>query len=204
SMKRSSTRILTTHTGSLPRPPDLVAALNAKELGEPFDAAALQARIRRAIAEIVRQQADTGIDIVDDGEHSKVNWMAYARARLSGLAEIDSPVRFRGATRDSLAFPQTYEDMRVMLAARSGALVAKRTVRPKAQVCVGPIAYVGEAELRADIENLKSALKDVPAEDAFMTAISPSNLELYYENRHYASDEAYLGALAEAMRVEYK
>ena len=203
-MKRSSNRILTTHTGSLPRPPDLVAALNAKELGESFDRAAFDARIRRAIAEIVRRQADVDIDIVGDGEHSKVNWMAYARARLSGLAEIDSPVRFRGATRDSLAFPQTYEDMRVMLAARSGALMAKRTVRPKAQVCVGPIAYVGEAELAADIENLKSALKDVPTEEAFMTAISPSNLELYYENRHYASDEEYLAALAEAMRVEYK
>jgi 5-methyltetrahydropteroyltriglutamate--homocysteine methyltransferase len=203
-MKRSSSRILTTHTGSLPRPPDLVAALNAKELGENFDRAALQARVRRAIDEIVRQQADVGIDIVDDGEHSKVNWMAYARARLSGLEEIDSPVRFRGATRDSLAFPKTYEDMRVMLAARSGALVAKRTVRPKAQVCNGPIAYVGQEELAADIANMKAALKDVRAEGAFMTAISPSNLELYYENRHYASDEEYLAALAEAMRVEYK
>jgi len=203
-MKRSTHRILTTHTGSLPRPADLVALLNSKELGESYDRAAFDARIRRAIAEIVSRQADTGIDIVGDGEHSKVNWMAYARARLSGLAEIDSPVRFRGATRDSLAFPQTYEDMRVMLAARSGALVAKRTVRPKAQVCSGPIVYVGEAELAADIENLKNALKGVPAEDAFMTAISPSNLELYYENRHYASDEEYLAALAEAMRVEYK
>jgi 5-methyltetrahydropteroyltriglutamate--homocysteine methyltransferase len=175
-MKRSSSRILTTHTGSLPRPPDLVAALNAKELGENFERDALETRIRRAIDEIVRQQTDVGIDIVDDGEHSKVNWMAYARARLSGLEEIDSPVRFRGATRDSLAFPKTYEDMRVMLAARSGALVAKRTVRPKAQVCSGPIAYVGQDELTADIANMKAALKDVRAEDAFMTAISPSNL----------------------------
>jgi 5-methyltetrahydropteroyltriglutamate--homocysteine methyltransferase len=123
---------------------------------------------------------------------------------LSGLSEIDSPVRFRGATRDSHAFPHTYEDMRVMLAARSGALVAKRTVRPKAQVCSGPIAYVGQEELSADIANLKRALDGVPAEQAFMTAISPSNLELYYENRHYGSDEEYLAALAEAMRVEYK
>ena len=203
-MKSSRNRILTTHTGSLPRPADLVAALNAKELGADFDRAALQDRIRRAIADIVRQQADVGIDIVDDGEHSKVNWMAYARARLSGLEEIDSPVRFRGPTRDSLAFPQAYEDMRVMLAARSGALVAKRTVRPKAQICSGPIAYVGQEELNADIDNLKRALNGVRAEEAFMTAISPSNLELYYENRHYASDEDYLAALSEAMRVEYK
>ena len=202
-MKISSHRILTTHTGSLPRPPDLVALLNRKELGENYEQDAFQARISRAISEIVHQQADTGIDIIDDGEHSKVNWMAYARARLSGLAEIDSPVRFRGATRDSLAFPKAYEDMRVTLAARSSAIVPKRSVRPKAQVCTGPIAYVGQVELKADIENLKAALQGVAAEDAFMTAISPSNLELYYENRYYGSDEEYLAALADAMRVEY-
>ena len=84
-MQRSISRILTTHTGSLPRPADLVALLNAKELGEPYDKAAFAARVSRAIGEVVQQQADTGIDVVGDGEHSKVNWMAYARARLSGL-----------------------------------------------------------------------------------------------------------------------
>src|SRR5262249_17657537 len=153
-MKISSERILTTHTGSLPRPADLVDLLNKKELGESYDQASFAARTRRAVSDVVRQQAETGIDIVDDGEHTKVNWMAYARARLSGLQEIDSPVRFRGATRDSLAFPQTYEDMRVMLAARSGAIVAKRTGRPKAQVCSGPTADVGEAAPHAGIANL--------------------------------------------------
>jgi len=203
-MKASTSRILTTHTGSLPRPGDLVALLNRKELGQGYDGAAYRERIGEAIDAIVRRQADVGIDIIDDGEHSKVNWMAYARARLSGLDEIDSPPRLRGPTRDSRAFPQTYEDMRVMLAARSGALVAKRTVRPRAQVCVGPIKYVGQAELETDIANLKNALKGVAAEEAFMTAISPSNLELYYENRYYASQGEYLAALAEAMRVEYK
>ena len=203
-MKQSLDRILTTHTGSLPRPPDLVAALNARELGEPYDAAALNARVRRAIADIVRRQADTGLDIINDGEHSKVSWMAYARGRLSGLEEIDSPVRFRGATRDSQAFAAAYEDMRLMLAGRSGALVAKRTVRPKAWICSGPIAYVGQDELRGDIDNLKAALQNVKAEDAFLTATSPSNLELYYENRYYATAEEYLTALADAMRVEYR
>ncbi len=203
-MKSSANRILTTHTGSLPRPADLVALLNDKELGKADDRPAFASRVRRAISEIVHRQADTGLDIVDDGEHSKVNWMAYARARLSGLEEIDSPPRFRGPTRDSLAFPKAYEDMTVMLAARSGALVAKRKVRPRAQICTGPIAYVGHAELQADIDNLKAALQDVPVEEAFVTAISPSNLELYYENRYYATDEEYLAALAEAMRVEYK
>jgi len=203
-VKQSIDRILTTHTGSLPRPPDLVAALNAKELGEPYDAAALHARVRRAIADIAKRQTDTGLDVINDGEHSKVSWMAYARGRLSGLEEIDSPVRFRGATRDSQAFAAAYEDMRLMLAGRSGALVAKRSVRPKAFICSGPIAYIGHDELRADIDNLKAALQNVTAEDAFLTAISPSNLELYYENHHYASAEEYLTALADAMRVEYK
>ena len=136
-MQRSISRILTTHTGSLPRPADLVAMLNAKELGEPYDKAAFAARVKRAIAEVVRQQVDTGIDVVGDGEHSKFNWMAYARARLSGLKEIDSPVRFRGATRDSIEFAGAYEDLKIMHAARSGALVAKRTARPKALVCAG-------------------------------------------------------------------
>jgi 5-methyltetrahydropteroyltriglutamate--homocysteine methyltransferase len=203
-MKTSSSRILTTHTGSLPRPADLVALLNDRELGRAYDATAFDSRVKRAIAEIVTRQIDTGIDIIDDGEHGKINWMAYARARLSGLEEIDKPPRFRGPTRDSLAFPGAYEDMKVMLSHRSGSLVPKRTVRPKAQICSGPIKYIGERELAADIANLRSAVTDKLVEEVFMTAISPSNLELYYENRYYASDEEYLAALADAMHVEYK
>jgi 5-methyltetrahydropteroyltriglutamate--homocysteine methyltransferase len=203
-MRTSTERTLTTHTGSLPRPADLVDALNAKELGQPYSAEALNQRVSRAINEIAQRQEQAGLDVINDGEHSKVSWMAYARARLSGLTEIDSPVRFRGATRDSLAFPAAYEDMKVMLAGRSGALVAKRTVRPKAWICSGPIKYVGEAELQADIANFKTALSGVEVTEGFMTAISPSNLELYYENHYYASDEDYLAALADAMRVEFK
>jgi 5-methyltetrahydropteroyltriglutamate--homocysteine methyltransferase len=202
-MHRSTRRILTTHTGSLPRPPDLVAMLNAKELGEPYDAGAFAARVERAISEVVQQQADAGIDVIGDGEHSKFNWMAYARARLTGLEEIDSPVRFRGATRDTIAFADAYEDLKVMHAARSGALVAKRTARPKALVCAAPIRYVGHDELHTDLANLKRSLAGKNHVEAFVTAISPSNLELYYENRHYSSDEEYLEALGEAMRVEY-
>jgi 5-methyltetrahydropteroyltriglutamate--homocysteine methyltransferase len=202
-MQRSTRRILTTHTGSLPRPNDLVAMLNAKELGEPYDAKAFAARVSRAISDVVQQQADTKIDVVGDGEHSKFNWMAYARARLGGLQEIDSPVRFRTATRDSIEFAGAYDDLKVMHAARSGALVAKRTARPRALVCARPIRYVGQDELRADLDNLKFALAGKAHSEAFVTAISPSNLELYYENRHYPSDEEYLAALSEAMRVEY-
>jgi 5-methyltetrahydropteroyltriglutamate--homocysteine methyltransferase len=202
-MQHSVGRTLTTHTGSLPRPPDLVALLNAKELGQPYDKAAFAARVQQAITEIVRRQVDTGIDVIGDGEHSKFNWMAYARARLTGLKEIDSPPRFRTATRDSIAFAGAYEDLKIMHAARSGALVAKRISRPKALIRAEPIKYVGQDELRADLDNLKSAVAGLRHENVFVTAISPSNLELYYENRYYGSDEEYLAALSDAMRVEY-
>src|SRR5262245_12167529 len=164
-MRRSTGRILTTHTGSLPRPPDLVAMLNAKELDEPYDKAKFAQRVKRAIDEIVRKQTTTGLDIVGDGEHSKFNWMAYARARLDGLAEIDSPVRFRTTTRDQVEFAAAYEDLKVMHGARSGALVAKRTARPKALVCAGPIKYVGQDELKTDLANLKAALQGQAYED---------------------------------------
>ena len=150
------------------------------------------------------RQTDIGLDIINDGEHSKVSWMAYARERLSGLEEIDSPVRFRGATRDSLAFPGAYEDMKVMLA---GALVRARGQAHGAAEGVGLLRaghLYWPRRVASDIENLKAALKDVNAEDAFLTAISPSNLELYYENQYYASAEEYLTALADAMHVEYK
>ncbi len=202
-MQRSTSRILTTHTGSLPRPGDLVAMLNAKELDEPYDKAAFATRVKRAIDEVVRQQVDTGIDVIGDGEHSKFNWMAYARARLSGLKEIDSPVRFRTATRDSIEFAGAYEDLKIMHAARAGTLVAKRTARPKALVCAEPIKYVGQDELRTDLDNLKAAVKGQRHEEVFVTAISPSNLELYYENQYYKTDDEYLAALSDAMRVEY-
>jgi 5-methyltetrahydropteroyltriglutamate--homocysteine methyltransferase len=203
-MKHSERRILTTHTGSLPRPGDLVQLLNDKELGRDYEAPTFAERVNRAINEIVRRQAELGIDVINDGEHSKVNWMAYARARLDGLEEIDSPVRFRRETRDSLAFRAAYEDMKLMLSGRSSELVPKRTVRPRVLVCAGPIRYVGQEEVQADVENLKQALKGVNIDEAFITAISPSNLELYYENHYYASDEEYLAALADAMHVEYK
>jgi len=202
-MKRSIERILTTHTGSLPRPADLMSMLNAKELEEPYDQAVFAERVRQAIADIVGAQEQAGIDILGDGEHSKVNWMAYARGRISGLEELDTPVSFRGATRDSLAFAASYEDMKVMLAARSGKIVPKRAARTLAQACTGPITYAGQDEVAADVANLRAALAGRRHEEAFITAISPSNLELYYENRYYASDEEYLQALADAMHVEY-
>ncbi len=203
-MKHSASRILTTHTGSLPRPADLLSLLNAKELDDAYDPATLSGRVGRAIAEIVKAQADTGLDILNDGEHSKVNWRAYARGRLEGLEEIDRPDNFRTETRDSIEFADTYADLKTMLAARSEELVPKRAARSLAHACTAPLRYVGQQELAADIANLKVALGNTDHEEAFMTAISPSNLELYYENRYYATDEEYLQALADAMAVEYR
>ena len=132
-MQRSTDRFLTTHTGSLPRPADLVAILNARELGGHVDAPAFTERVRRAIVEVVQRQAATGLDVIGDGEHGKVNWMAYARERLAGLEEIDSPPRFRGATRDSLAFAAAYEDARIMLAAPLPQATGGCSARPAAE-----------------------------------------------------------------------
>ena len=144
-MKTSQNRILTTHTGSLPRPADLVALLNAKELGEAYD----RARVRRAHR--TRDRRDRGA--AGRRRHRRRRRRRALQGQLDGLCarrgcagsrRSTAPVTFRGATRDSLEFPGAYEDMKVMLAARSGALVAKRTVRPQAQVCTGPIKYVGQ------------------------------------------------------------
>ncbi len=136
-----------------------MALLNKKELGEAYDQTAFDARIARAIAEWCGRRPMPASTFVDDGEHSKVNWMAYARARLSGLEEIDAPVSFRQTTRDLSRIRRCYEDMKVMLAGRSGAIVAKRTLRPKAQVCFRPDSnIIGHDEVRADIANLKQAL----------------------------------------------
>ena len=121
-MLRSAERILTTHSGSLPRPRDLLAPLHAKDAGDPYDRTALADRVRASVRDVVRRQIDLGIDIVDDGEHSKSSFAMYARARFGGLERTTKPQAHAvGATRDSLAFPDVYEDMRVMFAARTAA-----------------------------------------------------------------------------------
>jgi 5-methyltetrahydropteroyltriglutamate--homocysteine methyltransferase len=178
--------------------------LNKKGLPEGYDRIAVAGRVSRAVQEVVRQQVEVGIDIIGDGEHSKVSWMEYARSRLGGLEEIDVPPTHRGVTRDAAEFSSAYEDLKIMHAARSQAIVPKRVKWPRALVCTAPVTYVGQDEVRTDIANLKAALAGTDVEGAFVTSISPSNLELYYKNRYYPSDEEYLTALADAMRVEYK
>lgn len=202
-MKRSSTRILTTHCGSLPRPRELTAPLHAKDSRTAYDRGDLAARVRKSVCDVVRKQVELGVDIVDDGEHSKSNFAAYARARIGGLEAIDREPAHHGVpTRDALAFPAVYDEMKVMFGARSKLI--DRPGRMNALVCTGPIKYIGQADVQADIDNLKQALDGAAVEDAFVTAISPTNLEMYFENRFYDRQEDYLAALAEAMNEEYR
>src|SRR5262249_40550684 len=121
-VKRSAGRILTTHCGSLPRPRELLAPLHAKDSGLPHDHDALVARVRVSVADVVRRQVELGIDVVDDGEHSKASFATYARTRIGGLEATDKPrPRLGDVSRDALAFPAVYEEMKVMYGARTAA-----------------------------------------------------------------------------------
>ncbi|HLZ22945.1 MAG TPA: cobalamin-independent methionine synthase II family protein [Ktedonobacterales bacterium] len=190
-MKRSTDAIITTHTGSLPRPDDLVELLYATESDTPrVDQEQLAQRVRRAVAEIVQQQLEAGIDIVNDGEMSKVSYSTYVSARLSGF---DSHVQVQRYPRaDAAAFPRYAE---------WNAKQQQGAARIKRFACTGPVTYVGEAQLQADIANLTSATP--PGTEAFMTAASPGVISWFQPNQYYPTEEQYLQALAEAMREEY-
>ena len=208
-MKKSDDRILTTHVGSLPRPSGMAASLYAKDTGREHDRAALAREIKATVSDIVRKQIDLGIDIVNDGEHSKFNFITYGRMRLGGLEPNPNPVEMMGKSRDSLSFPATYSEMSAMNAARSPEVAARRKMPTTSTVSKGPITYVGQADAAADIANLEEALQSEASrgkkpEDVFMTAISPNNLEFYHRNGYYPTDEQHLEALANAMNVEYR
>jgi 5-methyltetrahydropteroyltriglutamate--homocysteine methyltransferase len=191
-MQHSTKRILTTHAGSLPRPPDLLEMLAAKEQGQPVDEAKRAARLPGAVKEIVQKQIELGVDIVDDGEYSKPSFVTYANERLAGF-EIDKEHRHRGpweGSREALSFPEFYAQIHV-------------GSRQDRMVCTGPITYKGHALLQRDIENLKAAIGDAKIE-AFMPAISPSNIEEWQRNAYYKTNEEYIYAISEAMREEYK
>jgi 5-methyltetrahydropteroyltriglutamate--homocysteine methyltransferase len=191
-MQHSTKRILTTHAGSLPRPPDLLEMLAAKEQGQPVDEAKRAARLPGAVKEIVQKQIELGVDIVDDGEYSKPSFVTYANERLAGF-EIDKEHRHRGpweGSREALSFPEFYAQIHV-------------GSRQDRMVCTGPITYKGHALLQRDIKNLKAAIGDAKIE-AFMPAISPSNIEEWQRNAYYKTNEEYIYAISEAMREEYK
>jgi 5-methyltetrahydropteroyltriglutamate--homocysteine methyltransferase len=202
-MRRSTDRIITTHTGSLPRPAELMAPLRAKDGGDPYDAADLSARVQRSVADVVRKQAAVGIDVVGDGEHSKSSFTAYLSTRLAGLSKTEKPYEAYARTRDYLAFAAVYDENKAMLAARPSA-AGKPPAGKRRIACTGPVKYIGHREVQADIDTLRAAMVSMTAEEGFITALSPSNLEAYYRNDYYATSEEYLFALADAMHDEYK
>ena len=189
-MQTSRERILTTHTGSLPRPPELRALLVKKDQGEPYDQAELERLTRDAVATIVRRQVEDGVDVVNDGEMSKPGYSTYVADRLSGFAGHEG-AKPRLDTRDHPNFMAAYERM-------TGSNVARRAV------CVGPIAVKDEAPLRHDLANLKAALAGANAVEGFMTAASPGLVPVFQNNRYYPSHEAYVEAIAAAMQPEYE
>ena len=208
-MKKSDNRILTTHVGSLPRRTGMAATLYAQDTGREHDRAALAKEIKDSVSDIVRKQLDLGIDIVNDGEHSKFNFITYGRMRLGGLEPNPNPVPMMGKSRDSLAFPATYAEMAAMNAARCPEVAARKTMPTASTISKAPITYVGQAELARDIVNFKDAVQSGAShgkkpEDLFMTAISPNNLEFYHRNGYYPTDEQHLEALCNAMNVEYR
>jgi 5-methyltetrahydropteroyltriglutamate--homocysteine methyltransferase len=196
-MKLSIDRILTTHVGSLPRPDDLFELMLSRMDGNPVDEKAYAERVRKAVQDSVRQQADAGLDVVSDGEMGKPSFITYAAARLAGLEKREGtrPSPFAN-TRETRDFPDYYQS------AVAEQVSARR--RRALMVCAGPIKYKGHAQLKADLDTLKSALAKVPAAEAFVPAIAPSNVEATTPNEHYPNAEAYVFAIAEAMREEYK
>lgn len=184
-MQLSTERILTTHTGSLPRPLDLATTLEAMDAGTAPEPEAFNARVRSAVAEVVRRQLEAGVDIISDGEQGKVGYSTYVRYRLTGF-EGESTVRIRSDWAD---FPEA--------AARYGISSGARPA------CNGPIAWKDRGAVLQDIAHLKAALAGVQPTEVFMTAASPGVIAHFLRNDYYPSREAYLAQLADVMKEEY-
>ena len=189
-MKSSTDRILTTHVGSLPRPQNVVDFIFAQEKGEPVDMPAFNAAMAVAVDDIVKRQVDSGIDIVSDGEMSKISYATYIKDRFTGF-DGDSPRRTPG---DLLEFPSFLK----RLASGGGTPTYRRPC------CVGPIAVKSMQPLADDIAHVKSAAAKHGADEVFMNAASPGVIALFQPNQHYKNDDDYLQALAHAMAHEYK
>ena len=189
-MQRSTDQFLTTHTGSLPRPDDLVRMMYAKEEGVPVDGAALGERVRRAVAEVTEKQVAAGVDLVNDGEMSKPSYATYVKDRLSGFGGTGNTFVYG----DLAAFPN--------LARRVFGDPGRS--RRKTPACNAPIAVRDPGAAEADVANLQAALAGRRFAGAFMSAASPGVVSLFFRNEHYPSPEAYLFAIAEAMRHEYE
>ncbi len=190
SVKTSQNRILTTHVGSLPLPPELAQLLVRKDQGQPYDKQALDDLARRAVADVVRRQAEIGIDIVDDGEMSKPGYSTYIADRLAGFAG-HAPRKPPLDTKDHPNFNKAMERM-------TGPNPLRRSV------CVGPLAVRDREPLAKDIANLRAALTGVKVVEAFMTSASPGLVPVFQTNTYYPTHEAYVEALAAVMAEEYE
>jgi 5-methyltetrahydropteroyltriglutamate--homocysteine methyltransferase len=209
-MKRSTDRILTTHVGSLPRPADLMA-LYADNASDDK----LQPRLRSAIGDIVRRQAESGIDVVNDGEFGKAMrsamdfgaWWSYVYPRLQGFELRDEQAK-KGRAAWTFGSKERKEFAEFYAAEASAAASAAKQSGSSTAVlygltCTSPVKYTGHAAIKRDIDNLTAAVRATRAEEAFMTAVSPATLQIL-PNAHYKSAEDYTWALAEAIREEYK
>jgi len=190
-MQTSTERILTTHVGSLPRPQPVVDLLFAQDRGEPYDEATFEQVIAMAISDAVRKQVDAGLDIVDDGEMSKISYGTYIRHRLSGFVTGDVP-------------RQTPEDLNDFPEFRDRLTAAGATPVYLRPIFVGAIESVNLAPLHRDITHLTGSIAGTTASDGFMTSASPGTIAVFQPNEHYPSHEAYLHALADAMEPEYR
>lgn len=194
-MKRSVDRILTTHTGSLARPLELLDVMRAKLGGDAYDPGEYAKQVQSAVAGVVRKQLEAGVDVVNDGEQSKSGFYAYVRERLSGFEPRAGEPGGRGMqwAQELAAFPGYYEQY---FGRRSRSLAPTSPL-----VCTGPITYIGQEAVRADIDNLKVALVGANPGDVFLPASAPRALG---RNEYYRTEEEYLYAVADALRVEYQ
>jgi 5-methyltetrahydropteroyltriglutamate--homocysteine methyltransferase len=195
-MKRSTDRILTTHVGSLIRPAQLQEFLRAKQAGKSYERPAYEACLKASVAEVVRRQTEVGIDVVSDGEFGKsISWSQYVLEWLSGFERRPIQPGANPFTRgvDRERFAEFYAE----LDAREGVATTMEAV------CVGPIAYTGEAELKRDLANFKAALKDVDVEEAFLPVAAPASVIPDRKNEYYKSEEDLIRAIGAAMRTEY-
>jgi 5-methyltetrahydropteroyltriglutamate--homocysteine methyltransferase len=190
-MRRSETRILTTHTGSLPRSPELQELLRSRLDPEAAEAEEFRTGVEEGVADVVAKQVATGIDVINDGEQGRVQYATYVKDRLTGF---DGEQVLRARPRlDMLDFPE--------FAAQSGVSSSATIPWP---ACTGPIAWKDKDAVQRDIQRLQNATKDAKAEEVFMTAASPGVIANFLHNEHYATEEEYLYALADVMKDDYK
>lgn len=188
-MKQSTTRILTTHTGSLPRPQDLLHLMIEEQARPGTDRTALDVAIQRAVAEVVQKQAEHGLDVINDGEQGRIDYTVYIKDRLTGFDGASAPPLGTGDE----AFPE--------LAAILRQFASPFQRRP---ACTGPVTWKDWPAVEADINTLQVAIANVPAAEFFMTSPSPGQIARFLHNQYYADDEAYLYALADVMHVQYR